>query len=354
MHSADMKKGIWVYIIIVVVASILLAAAAAAVQATNKQMAGLVFLPLIAVPLIAAYIGHRVSGAIGNPFRGLVFGGGGAIVGIWLLSMLIGALVVALSIGLRLQTIDLTMHDYIQSQADAVKATGQPVAANMMKSFRFIGMFTAILMPTIIVWIIAAFTCLQTFPWYGWLTRRLLVHGYPATFGILAVLFMISGAIGGVIENPQLGDAGMPLRMAILAVSTVAYLPGLLWLFFKTRSAVIPALAQAGFVSAQTAALPYLTNGEPLLSPPAGALPIAVALLLGIGLWIWQDPKGQQLAVAAVAHDGQPLTPEMLQRLEEEEHRWETQHGESTPAAAEPAVAEAPELPEEPEPPAGS
>jgi hypothetical protein len=54
-----------------------------------------------------------------------------------------------------------------------------------------------------------------------------------------------------------------------------------------------------------------------LSAPQIGLAFSAGLLLLGIALWVWKDPGGQDLAVAAVAQDGTPLTPEMLRQAQE-------------------------------------
>jgi hypothetical protein len=324
-----------IYIVITVIGSWAFGAAAYFLQDSMGKLAGLVMLPMLVVPLIAALIAHRSSGAVGNPFRGLVWGGGGWIFGVWLLGLVAGLLVVVVSIGLNLQGLDLEMRDYVQFVLEQQEAAGQTVPESAQGFLKIGGWSTLGGMPLIGVWFMAAMFCLGTFPWLGWLGRRLLARG-SAAMGAwwLAVLLFLTGVAGGTLENPMWGETSMLMRMVLTGLFNAALVPAIWWLFLKTKSAVVPAIAEAGYVAMLQGLVPILTASDyPMLTPPQGLLVPLGALFIGIALWIWQDPGGRDLAVAGVAHDGTPLTPDMLAHLEAEERTHDAQH--AAPAAPE-------------------
>lgn len=336
-----MQRGMVIFIAITVICSWALGLAAFFLQDSLKQLAGIVMLPMLAIPVIAAFIAHRASGAVGNPFRGLVWGGGGWIFGVWLLGLLAALVTAAVSVGLNLQVIDFEMRDYIQFVVEQQEAAGRAVPAGSQPALKIGGWATLGGVPLIGIWFMAAMFCLGTFPWLGWLGRRLQVHGKAAAGWALAALFFITGMVGGLLENPIWADTGVVLRMLAMGLFSAAMTPAMWWLFLRTRSAVVPAVAQAGYMSMLQGLIPIMTaSGQPLLTPPQGVIVSLVALFAGVALWIWKDPGGKDLAVAAVAHDGTPLTPEMLEHLEAEERAYEEQHSsQPTP----PGEAAAPE-----------
>ena len=108
------------------------------------------------------------------------------------------------------------------------------------------------------------------------------------------------------------------LRMGMMALAGMSAVPALLWLFFRTRSAVLPALAQASYQALFAGAMVLMSDRVSWLAPPNGLLAALGALLVGIALWVWKDPGGMDLAVAAVGFDGTPLTPEQVKALKAE------------------------------------
>jgi len=322
-----------IYIVITVIGSWAFGAAAYFLQDSMGKLAGLVMLPMLVVPLIAALIAHRASGAVGNPFRGLVWGGGSWIFGVWLLGLVAGLLVVVVSIGLNLQGLDLDMQDYVRYVAEQQEQAGQAIPESAQGFLKISGWSTLGGMPLIGVWFMAAMFCLGTFPWLGWLGRRLLARGSAVSaVWWLAVLLFIAGVAGGTLENPMWGDTSMILRMVLTGLFNAALAPAIWWLFLKTKSAVVPAVAEAGYVAMLQGLFPIMTIGDSQwLTPPQGLLVPLGGLFIGIALWIWKDPGGRDLAVAGVAHDGTPLTPQMLAHLEAEERTYEEQR--TSPAA---------------------
>lgn len=314
-----MQRGLTLFVIITVAAAWIFGVAAWLLQDSMGQYAGFVMIPLAAIPMLAAFIAHRMSGAIGNPFGGLVWGPGGWFFGLWILGLIAGLLVVVLSLGTNVQSLDLEMSEFVRYTAEQSAEQGRAVPEGQRGSLKIGGWILALGAPTFGVWFLAVIICLSTFPWLGWFGRRVLVHGRQTTIFALIGMFALTGASGGLLENPQMGDASLILRMIVAAVLAAASVPALLWIFLKTRSAVIPAVAHASFSMGLAASMPFLAGGNPIIAPPQGLLVSAVALMVGVALWVWKDPGGEDLAVAGVAHDGSPLTPAALAQLRKEE-----------------------------------
>lgn len=320
-----MRVGLITFAVVVVVAAWAFSFAGYSFIDDLGNMAGLLMLPLVAVPFVMAFIGHRMTGAIGNPFRGLVWGQGNW----WLLVLVAGFLAAGLTLiiglGLKLMLWDPSMGDYIQMMQDMMREQGQELPPEAVKFLPLQGWFTmggALLLGP---WIGGAMGCLQTFAILGWFGRRLLAMGRGITVGVLIVVTGLSSAAGGLMLQMQNPDITPTMGVLILALMGIASIVVQLWLFLKTRSAVIPALAYATFSSGLAASQPFLADASPLLAPPNGLVASIVLLLLGVALWLMHDPGGDDLAVAAVAYDGTPLTPAQVARLEAEEQAFAEQ-----------------------------
>ena len=280
------------------------------------QWAGLLFLPLLIVPLVAAYVAHNASGAVGNPFKGLVWGPKPMIFGAWILGLAVSYFAVLISIGIGLQQLDLSMSSYLDFVLQQNAAQGNDIPESAYGFLRISGMITIFGSPLVFVWFAAAMACLGQFPWLGWFTRRMLVYGRFQAGVVLAALYALTAMPAGLLDNPQLGEIPVLLRVALMGITGAVGVPLALWLFYRTKSAVIPAVAQASIQMGAAGAMPVLGGGDPLITPPSGLLLQAVILLAGIALWVWKEPRGEDLTVAAVAFDGTPLTPAMVASFE--------------------------------------
>jgi hypothetical protein len=121
----------------------------------------------------------------------------------------------------------------------------------------------------------------------------------------------------------------------------------MLWVFLRTRSAVLTAIAQYSYYNGLSAMVPFLSDSQNLLMPPMGLIVGVGALLFGIGLWVWKDPGGEDLAIARVAFDGTPLTPEQHEALLEEERQHEMQSAAVETPSTEPPAYTPPDSPDE-------
>jgi hypothetical protein len=160
-------------------------------------------------------------------------------------------------------------------------------------------------------WIGALFGSLSSFPLLGFALRRLLVLGRVPAIIILMGYSGLAASVAGFIDNPNLGDAELPLRLLLFTAYGLAGIPAMVWVFLKTRSAVLPALLTASYSSALTAATPFMSDYSPWLSSASGGLvPAGGSLLLGLALWVWQDPgSAEAVTAAAFSNDGNTLSP---------------------------------------------
>jgi hypothetical protein len=302
----------------VVVVAWLLAAGLIFTKDALKQLAGLWLVPLMIVPLVLAYVGHRASGATGNPFKGLVWGNTSWYFLTWIGGLLVSAIAIAAGIGLGFNRLDPGMASYVDMMASqAAQNSGGASEAELATGMRLMGYITAFSAPTILPWIGAAIGSIGTFPWYGWFFRRAQVGGRANAVMIVMALSLVTAVVGGFADNPMMADSPLWVQLTVNAFAGMALVPAVAWVFLRTRSAVIPALAIASYQNGLAAATPFLSIEQPLFASPGGLVVSAVALAAGIGLWVWKDPGGEDLAVAAVAHDGTPLTPEQAMRLDE-------------------------------------
>ncbi len=317
-----LARGLWIFAIVNVIFVALVGAAFVLLEDQMGDYAGLIMLPLAIVPFIMAYVAHAASGAVGNPFRGLIWGRTWWYFATWLLALAGSLLVVVIMLGLGAARIDLAMEEFIRSiVAVAEKRSGSPMPAEAMKFMSVQGWIQIVTAPTIGAWMLGALGCLASFPWFGWFGRRMLVYGRATTVWTLIAFYGIISSVGGLVTNPM--DEGwnalpVAVRIALAALMGLSTVPAALWLFLRTRSAALPALASASYQSAFAIASVLTAERIPLLAPPNGLLSALGALLIGVALWLWKDPGGMDLAVAGVAFDGTPLTPAQVQQLQAE------------------------------------
>jgi hypothetical protein len=305
------------YIVINLLASFAMGGVAYALQGQLKQWVGLVFIPLMFVPLICAYQLHKRDGGPG-PFKGLVWG---PTAWYWLLALgglAWGALVVGAQLALGLAGFDPEMGYYVQQVVEMSAAQGNQIPDSALGTLSIGGWVTFGASLLFGPWIGAAFGSLGTFPSLGFLGRRLLVRGRVPALLLLMAYTAAGTAVAGLIDNPQLAETPLPARIGMYVFYGLAGLPAMFWVFLRTRSAVLPALLTASYSSALAAASPFLSDYAPWISnPQAGVASAAGSLLLGLALWVWQDPgSGAELATAAVAVDGTPLTPEQYEEAQ--------------------------------------
>ena len=307
-----MRTGLIVFAVVCVLGSWIVGAGAYLAKDSMGQFAGLLAMPMVVIPFIMAFIAHRITRATGNPFRGLGWGNTSWYFATWILGLLAGAIIIAITLGIGLAGFDASMGDYIDMIKTQSEARGQPIPAEAESALSITGYATAIAGPLIGPWLGALMGCLSVFPWFGWFGRRLLVYGRQQTVLILMLLFGLSSIAGGLVENPAWIDTSVTMRMVVTAIAGLAMVPAMLWIFLRTRSAVVTSLAQASYTSAFAGIMPFMSGANPIFAPPGGLIVAFGSLLVGIALWVWKDPGGKDLAVAAVAFDGTPLTPEQL------------------------------------------
>lgn len=324
-----LARGLWTFAIVNVAVVAMIAVAFVLLQEKMGDYAGLTMLPLAIVPFIMAYVSHSLSGAVGNPFRGLVWGQTSWYFAAWLLAVLFGVLVILIMVGLGAGTLDLAMSEYIQKIAEvAEKRTSQPLPAEAMQFMSIQGWIQVATAPTVGAWMLGALGCLSSFPWLGWFGRRMLAYGRAKAIWTLIVFYAISACVAGLATNPM--DDGwnalpVAVRIVLAALLGLSTVPAVVWLFLRTRSAALPALASASYQSAFALAAVLTAQRSAILAPPNGLLASLGALLIGIALWLWKDPGGMELAVAGVAYDGTPLTPAQVKQLQAQSAPAETQ-----------------------------
>lgn len=307
-----MKRSVVVFIVAYLAFAAIAGVGMALMPESMKQFAGLAALPVLFGPFIMAYVCHRMEGSAGSPFKGLVWGPTAWYWLIWFLGILIGLVTVVIAIGLGLMGIDPEMTDFI---ASAEKMSGQEIPPQAIPMTTAIYKITAVVSLTIGPFLGAAFACLSTFPLYGWLGRRLLVLGRAKAVWILFGLVFVAGLSGGFAPNPALEEVPIVLKCLLTTAASACSLFAGIWIFLRSRSAVLPALASTSFTGALGAVSFFSADANPVLAPPGGALVALMALLVGIALWVNKDPGGEQLAVAGVAYDGTPLTPAQLEAM---------------------------------------
>lgn len=312
-----MKGGIAIFLtgVVVLVGVVMAVGAPLMANPKTQTVGGLVLGISILIPFTMAFLAQRASGSPGSPFKGLVWGPTPYYFLCWLGGIAVGLVAAALTLGLGLGRFDPEMTDYIEMAKGQAEEKGTEVPKEAESGIKIVGMVTAVAGPTIGPWFLAAFICLGTFPWLGFLYRRLMVYGKVKAMLMLALVWLVIGAAGGLIKNPMAEELSMPVRMLLNGAMTAAVAPVVVWLFLRTGSAVIPALAQASYQGLLSACTAVFSDVNMLLGVPMGVVAILSVLMTGIALWIWKDPGGEQLEVAAVASDGTPLTRRQVEAL---------------------------------------
>jgi hypothetical protein len=308
-----MKKAMAVFVVGNLIGAVVIGALLALLPEKQQQYGGFLMMLLMPLPIVMAYIAHRTSGAPGNPFRGLVWGPASLYFLLWIAMVLLAVFAAFLNAGLGFAGFDPAMGDYTEMFAEqAAQGSGGSAPEGIEGMARIIGYSTMFAGPTIGAAFLTAAMCLATFPWLGWLYRRLLVQGTAGATVTLALLWALTSASAGLVDNPATDELSVPVRAGLSFLSTLLAVPAMSWLFLRTRSAVLPALAYSSYSTALGALAVVQSDVNQLLASQLGLVPLSVFGLAGIALWIWKDPGGRDLAVAAVAVDGTPLTPEQV------------------------------------------
>ncbi|MCC7478364.1 hypothetical protein IT575_07865 [bacterium] len=313
-----MKREVIIFIAVYVVFALVCGLGAMAVgkmPEPTKNFAGLAMLPLLFVPLIMAFVCNRLEGSPSGPFRGLTWGGAAGIWSAYGVGLLAGLLVVVASVGLGMMGIDPEMTDYLDMM---MKSGGQEAPASAAGMFRGIALFTLVGSPTIGAFFGAFIASLVTLPWYGWLGRRLLTRGRAFMVGTLMLLSLATGWTQAMAPNPMLED--VPTWFVALSYSLAGMASALAgsWFFLRYRSGFVPALFGSTFNGVAAAAMVVSSDVNQAVAPPAGLSVFLGLLVAGIALWVLKDPGGENLAIAAVGPDGEPLTPSQLAALNEQ------------------------------------
>lgn len=300
------QRAMTLYLVVVFVAIAVFSAAAYAIGDKAGQMGGLVLAPLAAVPMLACWLANKQIPERRPLFGGLVWGGSW-IFGAWLIGLLAGLASVVLAIGLGAMAFDPSMATMLEIAKNQALENGGEFPESAVGITRMVLAITSFTGPTIGVVFAAALGCLGTFPWLGWFGRRVLALGRGKALGSLLLLWAVAGIAGAFAPMPKGIDIGMslPLRMAVNALMGACMALPMLWLFLRTRSAVVPAIFQASLQGAASLAMYYGADVNFMLAPPSGLLLAAVTLCAGIALWVWKDPGGETLAI----RPGAPVAP---------------------------------------------
>lgn len=306
-----MQKGITlfmvVYAILIIASGVLYA-----LSGDNPTLAQVAGIGMGVLVFGLAFLAHRASGAIGNPFNGLEFGKVKHIIIVWLGGLLLGALAVGIAIGLGFVKIDPQMNLFLAMSAEQASRGGNTVSAEQLSGMKVFFQVISIVGAVIGPFLATAFICLAYFPVYGWLGRRLLVKGLPYTFAILAAYGMVGTAIAVLAPNPMVPEPNLAIGIPIAAAYGIALTAVSLWLFLVSNSVIVPALAFASFSAAFGAFQLYYAQPATHMVPPMGVADLIVLVVVAIALWLFGVPKTEHMEVAAVSFDGQSLTSEQL------------------------------------------
>lgn len=305
-----MQKSVSVFIAVNLIAALGLGAAAHFLAPTLEDKAGYLVMPIMFLPMIMALICNKIERNPFGPFSGLQWGNTSWYFLTWILALLAGFGAIIVSLGLGAMGFDPQMGDYIAGvQAMTKEQSGQDMPEQALSFMLVFNKIASYCLPTIAVPFTAALACLSTFPWYGWLGRRLLARGRGPLVLSLAVIFMLMSSIGGLVPAPAFSGGELPTMQRVIAamLTGVSTLPAGLWIFLRTRSAVLPAVAAASWQGTLGLATFYGSGVNFFLAPPNGLLSAAVALCAGIALWVWKDPGGDEMAVREPLTEPSPV-----------------------------------------------
>ncbi len=339
-----MQKGINLFL--TVYAVLIAANAAVYILAADNPTAGqLSGLGLAVLVFVLAFVAHRTSDAIGNPFNGLVLGSFKHIFLVWLGGLLLGFLSVGIAIGLGFVSIDPDMNYFLQMSAEQASKGGRAVSAADLAPMKVFFQIMALAGALVGPFLTAAFISLAFYPVYGWLGRRLLVRGLPYTFMVLGAYGTIGTMIAAFAPNPMIEEPNLALALPITALYGLGLTAVCLWLFLVSNSAVVPALAFAAFNGAFGACQLYYADPAAHMVPPMGAADLVVLLLVAVGLWLIKVPETKHMEVAAVGFDGSSLTSAQVAELDARSRTHSSEYDSIGEASTEASPPDAPAPP---------
>jgi hypothetical protein len=305
-----MQRGVVIFMVGVLLGAGAIFAAGLPLMESNPTLGGLVLSIGAAVPMVMAYLAHRASGGGGNPFRGLGWGPTGMYFLVWIGGLLVGLVATGLTLGLGFASFDPEMQAYIDMMIKQAESGGEELPDEARGVMKFTALGIGVGGPLLGAWFFTIAACLSAFPYLGWLYRRLMVLGKVPALFVLMGFFAVLGSMSGLAPNPLAEDLSTPTRALLLALMAASNAPAVVWLFLRTGSVIIAALAQTSYQAMLTGATVFLADIQPALAIPMGVLAIAMPLMVGLALWLWKDPGGEHLAIAGAAGDGTPLTPQ--------------------------------------------
>ena len=264
-----------------------------------------------------AFVCHRVSGSVGNPFNGLVLGGFGPLALAWIGGILAGLLSVGLAIGLGFVQIDPDMNMFLAMSAEQASKGGNAVSMDQMKAAKGFIEIATLVGAVIGPFFLAPLISLSFFPVYGWWGRRLLTGGLSKAFFVLAVFGAVGTLVSIFIPNPMFDERNLALAIPIGMIYGVALTAVSLWLFLMTNSVIVPSLAFASMNGIFQATAMYYANPQAHMIPAIGAADLIVLVIIAVAMWSFKVPDWKRMEVAGVAFDGTSLTSAQIEQLEQ-------------------------------------
>lgn len=298
-----MQKPVSTFVAVNLVAAVALGAAVYFLGPSLEDKAGYLAMPMVVIPFVMAYICNRMEGNPKGPFAGLTWGNTSWYFSAWALALVAGLAALFLSLGLGLMGLDPAMGDYMASVQDMMKEQGQELPESALGIMKVTYQITSFSLPTIAVPFSAAVLCLSTLPWLGWFGRRLLAGGRSRMLTGLALMYLVTSTMGAFVPIPAFSGGELPLsqRLVVSMLGGISALLATVWIFLRTRSAVLPAIAAATWQGTLGLATFYGSDVNHFLSAPSGIIPSAVAICAGIALWVWKEPGGEGMAIQAAA-----------------------------------------------------